>query len=73
LLDNVEKVTVKPLSNTHWESQIKIVRYIRYQATQIRSALKELESCFTDDPKAVSDARSLVTTLENFDCYSRTN
>ena len=40
---------------------------IRYQATQIRSALQEVERTSSNDPKAVSDAQSLVTALENFE------
>ncbi|XP_066313447.1 uncharacterized protein [Miscanthus floridulus] len=39
----------------------------RYQAPQIRSALQEVERTSSDDPKAVSDAQSLVTALENFE------
>ena len=69
LLDNVPKLTVKPLSNTRWESRIKSVQPIRYQTPQIRKALKELEKSTTDvrDPAAVSDAQALVGTLENFE------
>ena len=40
---------------------------IRYQASQIRSALKEVERTCIEDPKSVSEARSLVTTIENFE------
>jgi hypothetical protein len=43
------------------------VQPIRYQAPQIRSALQEVERTSSDDPKAVSDAQSLVTALENFE------
>ena len=66
LLDNVPKLTVKPLSNT-WESRIKSVQPIRYQTPQIRSALQKVEEVCTDDPSAVSDAQALVGTLENFE------
>ena len=66
LTDNVERFTVKPLSDTRWESRIKSVQPIRYEAPQIISALKEVERTCTDDPKTVSDAQSLVTSLQNF-------
>ncbi|XP_066375027.1 uncharacterized protein [Miscanthus floridulus] len=49
------------------ESRIKSVQPIRYQASQIRSALKEVERTCTEDPKSVSEAGSLVTTIENFE------
>ena len=67
MTDNVERFTVKPLSDTHWESQIKSVQSIRYQVPQIISALKEVERTCTDDPKTVSDAQFLVTALEKFE------
>ena len=67
LTDNVERFTVKPLSDTRWESRIKSVQPIRYEAPQIISALKEVERTCTDDPKTVSDAQSLVTALEKFE------
>uniref|UniRef100_A0A453PK34 DUF4371 domain-containing protein n=1 Tax=Aegilops tauschii subsp. strangulata TaxID=200361 RepID=A0A453PK34_AEGTS len=53
LLDNVPNLTLKPLSNTRWETRIKSVQPIRYQTQQVRSALKELEKSSTDDPAAV--------------------
>ena len=67
LTDNVERFTVKPLSDTRWESRIKSVQPIRYEAPQIISGLKEVERTCTDDPKTVSDAQSLVTALEKFE------
>ncbi|XP_066344150.1 uncharacterized protein [Miscanthus floridulus] len=53
LTDHIERFTVKPLSDTRWESQIKSVQPIRYQASQIRSALKEVERTCTKDPKSI--------------------
>ena len=67
MLDNVPKLTVKPLSNTHWESRIKSVQHIRYQTAQIRKALQEVQKVSTDDPAAVSDAQSLFSALGTFE------
>ncbi|XP_066323474.1 uncharacterized protein [Miscanthus floridulus] len=67
LTDHIERFTVKPLSDTRWESRIKSVQPIRYQASQIRSALKEVERTCIEDPKSVSETGSLVTTIENFE------
>ena len=67
LTDHIERFTVKPLSDTRWESRIKSVQPIRYQASQIRSTLEEVERTCTEDPKSVSEAGSLVTTIENFE------
>uniref|UniRef100_A0ACD6AEP6 Uncharacterized protein n=1 Tax=Avena sativa TaxID=4498 RepID=A0ACD6AEP6_AVESA len=50
LLDNIPNMTLKPLSDTRWESRIKSVQSIRFQTAQVRSALKELEKASTDDP-----------------------
>jgi hypothetical protein len=66
LLDNVPQLTVKPLSNTRWESRIKSVQPIKCQTPQIISALKELAKVSTDDSAAVSDAQGLVSALDKF-------
>ncbi|XP_073355545.1 uncharacterized protein [Aegilops tauschii subsp. strangulata] len=69
LLDNVPGLTLKPLSDTRWESQIKSVQPIRYQTSQVRSALKELEKTAREDndPATVSDAQSLFKALGKFE------
>ncbi|XP_045089652.2 uncharacterized protein [Aegilops tauschii subsp. strangulata] len=69
LLDNVPGLTLKPLSDTRWESRIKSVQPIRYQTSQVRSALKELEKTAREDndPATVSDAQSLFKALGKFE------
>ncbi|TYH66536.1 hypothetical protein ES332_D06G130000v1 [Gossypium tomentosum] len=73
LLDNIPELTVKFLSNTRSESQIKSVKANRFQTLQIRSTLLELyESC--DDAKSKSEVESLVNALGSFEflpCMSR--
>ena len=54
------------MSNTRWESRIKSVKVIRYQAPQIRAALIELYD-LCDDAISKSETESLVDALENFE------
>ena len=66
LFDNVLDLTVKSLCNTQWESQIKSVKAIRFQLSQIRLALLQLyKSC--DNAKSKSEAESLASALKSFE------
>ena len=66
LKDHISKLTLKPLSQTRWESRLESVMTIRYQTLEIRDALLALcDDCV--DPKIKSDAKSLATNdFENF-------
>ncbi|XP_020159441.2 uncharacterized protein [Aegilops tauschii subsp. strangulata] len=66
-LSDMAKSCVKSLCNTRWESRIKSVHAIRYQAPELRKALLELKRTSTDDPKTKSDAKSLASALEKFE------
>ena len=67
MIKHVPSLTVKPLSNTRWESRIKSVIAIRYQATEIRSALYELRHASDVEPKDKSDAKNLFDVLGSFE------
>ena len=69
LLDNVKGLTLKPLSQTRWESRIQSVKAIRYQAPQLRDALVQLANTANkSEANAKSEAKSLVKNeLENFE------
>lgn len=51
-------ISVKPLSQTRWESRVESVTVIRFQIPKITDALKNLAS---EDPKTKSKARCLLT------------
>nr|TKW20468.1 hypothetical protein SEVIR_4G090300v2 [Setaria viridis] len=67
LLKHVPSLTVKSLSNTRWESRIKSVTTIRYQATELRYALSELHHTSDIEPKDRSDAKNLFDALDSFE------
>ncbi|XP_022894067.1 zinc finger MYM-type protein 1-like [Olea europaea var. sylvestris] len=65
--DNVKGLTVKPLSQTRWESHVESVKPIMEQTAQIREALLDLAET-NEDPKVNSEAESLAThELQNFE------
>ncbi|KAL7139381.1 hypothetical protein ABFS83_09G046600 [Erythranthe nasuta] len=67
LMDNLKKLTLKPLSQTRWESHVESVRSIQSQPIEIRDSLIELGETSLD-PKIKSEARCLATyEIENFE------
>ena len=67
LQDNVSSLTLKPLSQTHWESRIESVQAIKFQALEIRDALLQLAKV-SEDHKTKSEADCLATyELESFE------
>ncbi|XP_042441417.1 zinc finger MYM-type protein 1 [Zingiber officinale] len=65
--DHVKGLTVKPLSQTRWESHVESVKPIKEQTARIRNALLDLTND-TEDPKTKSEAESLALyELEKFE------
>jgi hypothetical protein len=63
LKGHVESLTVKSWCNTRWESRIKSVRAIRFEAPNIRSALLQLNTDKDVKTKDRSDAKNYLMFL----------
>ncbi|XP_042400828.1 zinc finger MYM-type protein 1-like [Zingiber officinale] len=58
--DHVQGLTVKPLSQTRWESHVESVKPIKDQTSKIRDALIDLAN-ISDDSKIKSEAEGLAS------------
>jgi hypothetical protein len=67
LLDHIPNLTVKSLCNTRWESRIKSIKAIRFQASELRSALSQLRQSSDSEPSTKSDAKNLFDLMGNFE------
>ncbi|XP_022843386.1 zinc finger MYM-type protein 1-like [Olea europaea var. sylvestris] len=66
-LYKVQGLTLKPLSQTRWESHVESVQPIKEQSVQIRDTLLDLAN-IVEDPKTKSEAESFaIYELENFE------
>ncbi|XP_058198339.1 uncharacterized protein LOC131313858 [Rhododendron vialii] len=66
-LKDVKGLTLKPLSQTHWESRTKSIKSIRYHPLKLRGALADLVNDTTESI-AQSEAKSLAKIeLKNFE------
>ncbi|XP_050535025.1 uncharacterized protein LOC126902046 [Daktulosphaira vitifoliae] len=59
LLKYVSDFTLKPMSDTRWESRVESVKPIRFQLCQVHDALIEISES-TKDPKIKSESSSLA-------------
>ncbi|XP_073133860.1 uncharacterized protein [Henckelia pumila] len=67
LNDHVQGLTVKPLSQTRWESHVECVKPIKDQTSKIRDSLIDLANT-SDDSKIKSEAEGLSSfELEHFE------
>lgn len=66
LKKHVTSLTVKPLSDTRWESRIDAITPLRYQTGEIYDALLELSTDSTSDAYARSSALGLAKKLQSF-------
>lgn len=66
LKKHVPDLTVKKSCDTRWESKLESVKALRYQIKEVHDALVEVVET-TDDPKAKSEARSLVNEISSYE------
>ncbi|XP_050793251.1 zinc finger MYM-type protein 1-like [Gopherus flavomarginatus] len=62
---HVNGITVKPLSETRWESRVESVKTFRYQSEEVYEALVAISE-EARDPKAKSEAQSLASEISSF-------
>ncbi|XP_030405322.1 zinc finger MYM-type protein 1-like [Gopherus evgoodei] len=62
---HVNGITVKPLSETRWESRVESVKTLRYQSEEVYEALAAISE-EARDPKAKSEAQSLASEISSF-------
>ncbi|XP_069460610.1 zinc finger MYM-type protein 1-like [Ambystoma mexicanum] len=66
LTNNVRNLTVKPLSDTRWESRIDSVKAVRFQVTDIYDTLMELAQLSKADAGVRHEAQSLANQITDF-------
>ncbi|XP_026502970.1 zinc finger MYM-type protein 1-like [Terrapene carolina triunguis] len=62
---HVSGITVKPLSETRWESRVESAKTLRYQSEEVYEALVAISE-EARDPKAKSQAESLASEIASF-------
>ncbi|XP_039366215.1 zinc finger MYM-type protein 1-like [Mauremys reevesii] len=62
---HVSGITVKPLSETRWESRVESATTLRYQSEEVYEALVAISE-EARDPKARSEAQSLASGISSF-------
>jgi hypothetical protein len=67
-LDHIPSLTMTGLSNIGWESRIKSVKAVRYQAPQLRLAFFEAGKIHTD-AKSKTDAKNILMLLVVLSLY----
>jgi hypothetical protein len=67
LLDHIKSFIVKSLCNTHWESWIRSVKSIRFQAPKIWLVLLQLGKDKDTEPKDRNDVKNLFDVLDTFE------